>query len=146
VARWACFGRHWIGSARYLGVDTLVYEDCRTTKLDLRVDAEGCDRRPREFRYGRFEGYYASEYEMSKFMSLDEPNLDVWVEFGDVDWSEWPNDRGYAHSCVRVDWLGELEGPGYYGHANGADYQLTVDSLASITRVDWSECESRFVW
>lgn len=144
TARWACHGRQWVGYGRWLGVDTLVYEDGKTTELNLLVDGEGCDRRPRSSKVGRFDGYYSYGFEHSRFHLEGMPGAWIWVELSSVDWSRWPDelvetDVGYP--CVYVEWIGELRGPGYYGHMGVSDHQFTVDSIITVRPAESFQCD-----
>ena len=144
TARWACNGRQWVGSARYLGVDTLVYEDGKTTQLNLLVDGEGCDRRPRSSKAGRFDGYYSYGFEQSRFRLEEMPEARIWVELSSVDWSRWPDDlveTDVGYPCVYDEWIGKLSGPGYYGHMAVSDHQFTVDSIITVRPAESFKCD-----
>ena len=102
-------------------------------------------------RSRRYVGYHVSGFEVSAFRPCSDQSESWWVAFRETyeqydslrDSLGLPRQLSYVqHDTVFVIWYGTLSRPGSYGHLNGYQREINVDSIVTIRRPRDGDCEA----
>lgn len=126
------------------------------TTVDIVVDASRCRDVPERTRRVLLTGRYVHGFETSMLdpcQAIVEPDdgaygssRTVWVELPKrVQYRRgvrWPKARrDEAYPAVFVRWIGELRGPGSYGHMGGGGYEFKVQEILEARPISERDCQ-----